>query len=190
MAADRRYFENKCGEITASGLDAVNKSVVLDYIRFKQAQGLSYARLGKIAQIMCILLERSKGHNLAQTKQEDVQNLVIWVNGHDSWKDWTKVTDIKVIKTFMSWLSEKYVLNLNLSKIRSVGPKNSIMPEYLITEEEFSRLLTAAEDLQSKLFLGVLYESGARTGAIRFYRLLGADWVKEVPLMVLPKGQW
>jgi integrase len=166
MAADRRYFENKCGEITASGSDALNKVIVQEYLRFKQAQGLTYARLGKIAQIMCTLLERSKGRNLAQTRQEDVQNLVIWVNSQDAWKDWTKVTDIKVIKTFMSWLSEKYTLNLNLSKIRTAGPKNSILPEYLITEEEFSRLLTAAEDLQSKLFLGVLYESGARIGEI------------------------
>jgi len=45
-------------------------------------------------------------------------------------------------------------------------PKNAMMPEYLITEEEFNKLINATDDVQDRLLIGLLYESGCRIGEI------------------------
>jgi len=41
-----------------------------------------------------------------------------------------------------------------------------MMPEYLITEEEFNKLINATDDIQDRLLIGLLYESGCRIGEI------------------------
>lgn len=41
-----------------------------------------------------------------------------------------------------------------------------MIPEYLITEEEFNKLINAIDDIQDRLLIGILYESGCRIGEI------------------------
>jgi integrase/ribosomal protein L40E len=101
----------------------------------------------------------------SQLNQEKVEKILIWLNQED-WKDWTKYSYGRILKNFLSWLNEKYNLKLNLKNVRVQNPKNSLMPEYLITEEEFNKLFNATDDLQTRLIIGLLYESGCRIGEI------------------------
>ena len=40
------------------------------------------------------------------------------------------------------------------------------MPEYLLNEDDLNRLLNATDNMQTKLILGITYESAARIGEI------------------------
>jgi hypothetical protein len=53
-----------------------------------------------------------------------------------------------------------------LKEIRAVRPKNSLMPEYLMTPEELSKLFNSLTDLQDRFIFGILYESGCLVSEI------------------------
>ena len=177
MVGDKRYFESKRKAIETGQFSEQNKKVVLDYLRFKESKNWTYARLAKIVGVMYSLLERCKG-DLTKISQEDIQELVIWINGQNR-KDWTKVTQLKVIKTFLYWLDERYSIGLKLKKMKIQKPKNSLMPEYLLSPEALNRLLNATDDLQMRLFIGLTYESAARISEILNLKLQNVQFTQH-----------
>jgi integrase len=72
----------------------------------------------------------------------------------------------QIFKNFVGWLNENYGLKIKTKDWKVQKPKNSIMPEYLITEEEFNKLFNATDDIQERVLIGLLYESGSRIGEI------------------------
>jgi len=141
-----------------------NKEICIEYIRFKQSQGVSNSRLARITSFLCQLL-RNFDFNFSSMSVEQLEDIVIWINSQN-WKEWTKYTNLRILKNFVRFLNERYGLSLPVDRIKVKEPKNSLMPEYLITEEEFVKLMNATDDLQFKTLLGILYESGARIGEI------------------------
>ena len=142
-----------------------NRLVALEYVKAKQSQGLSLSRMDKITTALKLFLGRVNC-DFSSISQDDVQNVIIWINSRNEWEEWTKVSYLKMWKTFLLWLEDKYNLNLKLNRFKISRPKNKVMPEYLLSQEEFTRLMNATDDLQTKLFFGILYESGARVGEI------------------------
>ena len=71
MVGDKRYFESKRKAIETGQFSEQNKKVVLDYLRFKESENWTYARLAKIVGVMYSLLERCKG-DLTKISQLDV----------------------------------------------------------------------------------------------------------------------
>jgi len=161
MENEKKLFENKLQKIKLFP-DSRNKQIVLEYIKSKQSQGLSYYRLIRILDFMYYLLANFS-FDFSKTGQKEVEEVMLWINNRN-WKEWTKCTYQKVFKNFLYWLQDNYNINVNVRKIKTAIPKNSLMPEYLITEEEFQRLINATDDLQTRLLIGLLYESGARIG--------------------------
>ncbi len=141
-----------------------NRLVALEYLKTKQSQ-VSLSRIDKIIGAMRLFLGRMKG-DFSSISQDEVENMIIWINNRNDWQEWTKVTHLKIWKMFLLWLEDKYNLNLRLNKFKISRPKNKVMPEYLLSQEEFTKLMNATDDLQTKLFFGILYESGARVGEI------------------------
>jgi site-specific recombinase XerD len=169
MADSKGLLVRKLQWLRTADLKEANRQAVLRYIQFKQSQGLSYSRLDKILALLQSFLKWAD-FEIPAIRQEDMERFAIVINSSNL-KDWTKVGQIKVMKTFLYWLREEYGIAIRPEKLKAAPPKNSIMPEYLITEEEFKDMMSVIDDAQTKLLLGLLYESGARISEILGLRL-------------------
>ncbi len=141
-----------------------SRQLVLEYIQTKKAQNVGCHRLNRILDLLWHLLGNFK-YDLKGLSEDRIEEIAIWINGNPEWKDWTKYTYIGVLSNFASWLNSKYKLGLTI-KLKRKTPKNSIMPEYLLSDDELERMLNGSTDEQTKLFLNVVYESGVRIGEI------------------------
>ena len=139
-----------------------NKKIIEEFVKFKQAEGVSDRRLRRI--IITLKKYAVNKKSFKKFTQEDLEGLISEIRAQNT-SEWTKVTEIKVFKNFFRWLKKKYSLNIDLEEIKVKEPKNKILPEYLLTEEELNKLLNGAEH-QMKVLLGILYESGARISEI------------------------
>ena len=168
MVAEERRFkdfvERKLEKIKSNeNFNKKSKDIFLQYVNFKQTERLTYHQLGRILDLFYHILESFKDVDFSTLTQEQADK--IWINQQD-WKEWTKYTYSRIFKNFVGWLNENYGLKIKTKDWKVQKPKNSIMPEYLITEEEFNKLLNATDDIQERLLIGLLYESGSRIGEI------------------------
>ncbi len=78
-------------------------------------------------------------HNIDFTAltQDQINDLAIWINGNQQWKEWTKYSYTSILRNFLDWLNEQYDLGLMI-RIRHRAPKNSLMPEYLLSEDRYA----------------------------------------------------
>ena len=162
----KRIFDNEIKAIKSSPeITDVNKKVLLEFLDFKQGQALSFNRMNRL----CVALKpifKSIKYDVRTTDDKKVQGIVIAINGNTKWKDWTKNSNVKVLKNFLRWLNKVYKTTITLEDIKPIKPKNSLMPEYLITSEEFEQMLEATTSPQLKLIIELLYETGARVSEI------------------------
>ncbi len=162
----RKFFENEIEDIATSPeiLDA-NRKVLLEFLKFKQGQGLSYSRLNRVDMALKPIFKSMK-YSVKTIDDKKAQGIVIAINGNTKWKDWTKNSNVKVFKNFLRWLSKTYKTTISLEDIKPIKPKNSLMPEFLITSDEYQRILEATTSPQIKLIVKLLYETGARVSEI------------------------
>lgn len=62
-----------------------NRAIVLDYLRFKQSQNLTYHRMHRIIDFLWHFLERCD-YDLIKITQDRINDTVIWINGNKEWK--------------------------------------------------------------------------------------------------------
>ncbi len=158
-------FNSKLGRLKGNvAFNEVSRRLVLEYIQSKKAEDVKCHRLNRIVDFLWHLLDNYT-YDLSTLSEDRIDEIVIWINNNSEWKDWTKYTYVGILSNFVKWLNGKYKLDLDV-KIKRKTPKNSIMPEYLLSSDELERMLNGSSDEQTKLFLNLVYESGARIGEI------------------------
>ena len=158
-------FKGKLGRLKDNTtFNEANKKFVLEYIQSKKAENVTCHRLNRVLDFLWHLLS-NVDYDLKELSQDHIDEIVIWINSHPKWKDWTKYTYVGILSNFTIWLNEKYKLGLTV-KIKRKTPKNSVMPEFLLTQAELEKLLNGSNDPQTRLFFNVVYESGARISEI------------------------
>ncbi|MDT7858579.1 MAG: site-specific integrase [Candidatus Aenigmarchaeota archaeon] len=170
MKLEEAYFkkivERKLEKIkNDSNINQKSKEVFLKFVEFKQTERISYHRLSRVLDLFYHILKNFKDLDFSTLTQEQADKIWIWISQQD-WKEWTKYTYSRIFKNFVGWLNENYGLKIKTKDWKVQKPKNSIMPEYLITKEEFNKLFNATDDIQERLLIGLLYESGSRIGEI------------------------
>lgn len=151
-----------------------SRKLVLEYIQAKKAQNVGCHRLGRVLDFLWHMLGEFK-YDLKWLSEDRIDEIAIWINNNPKWKDWTKYTYLGTLGNFVRWLNGKYKLNLAVN-IKRKTPKNSIMPEYLLSHDELERLLNGSGDDQTKLFLNLIYESGARISEILTLKLQSVEF--------------
>ena len=162
----KRIFENEIRDITNSPdiLDS-NKKIILEFLNFKQSQGLTFNRMNRISVALKPIFKSMK-YDVRTIDDKKTQEIIIAINSNPKWKDYTKNSNVMVFKNFLRWLEKIYKTTIDLSEIKPVKPKNSLMPEFLITSDEYQRILEATTSPQLKLIIELLYETGARVSEI------------------------
>jgi len=161
----RKVAERKLEKIRRDEtINQVSKDVFLRYVEFKKTERISDHRLLRILDLFYHIL-KNFDYDFSKLIQEQANKIWNWI-GNQNWKEWTKYTYSRIFKNFVNWLNENYGLSIKTKDWKVQNPKNSMMPEYLITEEEFNKLINATDDIQDRLLIGLLYESGCRIGEI------------------------
>ncbi|MBI3051691.1 site-specific integrase [Candidatus Woesearchaeota archaeon] len=147
-------------------ISANNKEIIKQYVEDHLALGITKTR-----GIMIIAQLRRLAHftkaSLNELQEKDIKQLMATLESKD-YSDWTKVTTKKVLKAYLRTLDKPENL---LKWIRCQTPQTTIRAEDLLTEEEMSSMVAAADKPMWKALLAVLFETGVRPGELLGMRI-------------------
>jgi integrase len=143
-----------------------NRKLILAFTRDLQAENITELRISKYINLL-----RHLSALLAKSFDEatviDVKSVVADINGSE-YSAWTK-NDYKVtLKKFYKWLKKTSDDQepAETSWIKTGHPKNGILPEELLTEDDIGKLAKAAENSRDRAFVECAYETGGRVGEL------------------------
>jgi integrase len=161
----KEYVEKKLDKIKGLNVNEKSKELFFEFFEYKRSERLSYHRLSRIVDFFYHILSKFDINFSTMTQKE--ANVIwnsIWEN--DDWKTWTKITYGKIWKAFIRWLNENFSLKIETKNWRVLKAKNELLPESLISQEEFQKMFNQASDLQTRVILSILYEGGLRAGEL------------------------
>lgn len=169
-----------------------NLKIIEDFLRYKQtAENLSQRRLEKYNYILRNLAKwLNKGFR--EVDIENIRDLVLKIQ-KAGYKEAT-VCDYKLfLKVFYRWLypndndEKAYPKIVSWIKIKHSNG-NDKLPEELLSQEDVKRLIEVA-DVQDRAFVSLLYESGMRSGEIRFLQIKHIKFNDVGAVITIPKGK-
>ena len=143
-----------------------NRKLILAFARDLQAENITELRISKYINLLrhlSALLAKS----FEKVTVTDVKSVVADINGSE-YSAWTK-NDYKVtLKKFYKWLRKlpDDQEPAETSWIKTGHPKNGILPEELLTEDDIGKLAKAAENSRDRAFVECVYETGGRIGEL------------------------
>jgi len=138
---------------------------IKDFINSMIALGIKPIRLKKeiyvLRKITPIL-----GHSFRTSEKKDIEKVFAQLE-LSNYSDWTKVEFKIILKRFYKWLlgNDEYYPPC-IAWVRTKEPRNHILPEELLTEEDVLRIINACKFDRDKAFIQLLHESGTRIGEI------------------------
>jgi len=169
-----KRLESELRKLDRSDIIEKNKQLILDFRKQLIAEGIS---IGRQAKVIHILLTLSK--NIKKTfdtlNKDDVVNLVGFIETQ-KWTAWTKHDYKVILKSFFKWLKDSKDYPEEAAWIKSPCPKNSLLANQILTEEEVKRMVEVATNPRDKAFIFVLYESGCRIGELVTIRMKDVEF--------------
>jgi integrase len=155
-------------ELKKAAADPFNADLILNYHRYRTAEGISLARVCKCVGTVR-RLSRLLGKPFASASKEDFVRLVSDLE-RSGLSDWTK-RDYKILlKQFYKWLrdwEEGYPPEVRWIKhARNIENKRQILPQDLLTPEEKLAMLRATQNPRDRALLEIYFESGRRMGEV------------------------
>jgi integrase len=156
-----------------------NQQAILDFINAMLAQGIKPIRLNKEIYIL------TKISNLLeqpfQTVQRKDMEKLFGIIQTSNYSEWSKQEYRIILKRFYKWyLGNEETYPLCISWVKTKEPKNNILPEELLTEEEVQRLVQSVQFVRDKAFIHLLYESGARIGEMLTLKIKNITFAEPI----------
>ena len=129
------------------------------------AQGYSAGRVDKYLSTL-VSISRRLNKPFRNATTDDIKRYVAWLE-RSNFTEWTKHDYKVILRRYMRWLGK----GETVSWMKIKQPKNSTLPEEILTEEDIKRIAEAAFTIRDKAFVLALYESGARIGEFLPLRL-------------------
>ena len=168
MSSKEGYKRNIDTILADSRISKANREVLKKYDTYGNLQQLTLGtrsqRLGTLRQVALFINKDFK----AMTK-EDMENFFVSL-GELQPKTWS--TKGAFIKSFFKWLYNSDVYPANVRWIKtSVKSKDNKLPTDLLTKEEITSMVDAADNLRDRALVLMLYESACRIGEISTLKL-------------------
>ncbi len=172
----------------------LNKEDARDIAKYTvdmRAKEITISRLVKcVVTLKNIAIElKSMKTSFRKASDQKLKQLVISFDADETISVWTKHDKKVILKRFYKWLfgkDEEYPKRIKWIKSRE--PKNNILPEDLLTDEEVLKLIDATNSLRNKAFIHTLYESGARLGEMRSLRIKDITFADKLT-SIMVKGK-
>ena len=149
-----------------------NRATLLRYYRESVAEGLSLARVRKRVYTMW-KVSQMLGLPFESATREDIVQLVMKIE-QKKWKPTTKQDYKKILKQFYRWLKggEEREAPPEVKWIKpGRKPPSSVTKKDLLTTDEVNSIVEAAEDIQTKAILAVMFDCAGRLGEILGLRI-------------------
>lgn len=136
--------------------------------KFEHELKLNNYSVGRIEKYWSFLktIHEKLGVCLDKAEKEDLERLVIEIDGNNKWSEWTKIDFKRIIKFFYRWLKSGSLEGEYPSIVKWIKVKmkknNQKVPDQVLTKEEIELLASKAGNLRDRALVLVLYESGCR----------------------------
>jgi len=162
-----------------------NKKLLNNFSNQLIAQGISEGRVLKYLSHLVKIIKLLR-KDLDKVTKQDIINLVGYIERNQNWTAWTK-HDFKVtLKKFYKWLyGDKPEPELTSWFTVTMKRSEQKLPNQLLTEEDIKQLSAHASNPRDKVFIYMLYESGARIGEILPLKLKQLEFDKYGCLVTL-----
>lgn len=179
------HLERGCSTLTEeNGYRKQDIKDILEYINNMAAMGVKPIRLKKQVYV---LRKLSKETNKAFRKctKKDLIELIAKIESSKEYKDWTKYDKKVVLKRFYRWINgdEEYPDCIKWLKLKE--PKNSMLPEELLTEEDVIKAIDSAKYMRDKAFICALYESGCRISELLKLQIKNVAFGEHVTSLIV-----
>ena len=138
---------------------------ITNFVNDISAQGVKPVRLFKYVYV---LRKLSTWVNIPMRncRKYELMELVRKIDSTTSYSDWTKYDRKVILKRFYRWINgdEEHPKYFKWLKLKE--PKNKILPEELLTEEDILNLIDTARHVRDKAFISTIFESGCRIGEL------------------------
>jgi len=147
-----------------------NRELILRFLEFLEAEGLSVARREAYARRLKVIGEYFP-KPFREACREDIVALMRKIEARGVRTETVRFYKV-VLRRFFKWLRGGDDYPPEVKWLRTgVGKENCILPEELLTERDVERLLEAAGDAQTRAMVAVLWETGARVGELLNMRI-------------------
>ena len=156
--------------IESNRISAKNKELILKFLDYCKAEGLSDMRVEHYARILKKIGEVFP-KSFDEATKEDIIELVRKIEARKL-SDWTQHDYRTTLKKFYRWLrgSDSYPEEVKWLKVKT--PKsNNVIPTEILSEQDVKKLIRVADNPRDKAFVSVLFESGCRIGELLNLRL-------------------
>lgn len=167
------YLRSK-ERLNNSSISKRNKELILAFDKICSLENLSVPRKLKIIDVLQLFIKRYFNKDLDKAKKEELKDAIIKIDSNEKYSYWTKHSYRAVLKKFYKWLvyGDSYKEQNNYPEIISwlrannSKDKSKVQASDILTENEITKLIEAAEHPRDKAFISMLYELGSRVGEI------------------------
>ncbi len=157
---------------------------ISNFINDLSAQGIKPNRLHKY---VCVLgkLSTWTSKPLVECRKEELMELVRKIDLVKNYSDWTKHDRKVILKRFYRWVNGDEEHPQWLKWLKLSEPKNKILPEELLTEEEIIKIIESSNYVRDKAFVATLFESGCRIGEILTLQIKNVSFGEHITSLIV-----
>lgn len=163
-------FKSILRRIAKSDICSENKNILLEFLDYLVAEGLSLLRVIKYLEFLfqiALILKKP----FEDATEKDIRRVIAAIECRD-YSEWTKHDYRVILKRFYKWLRGDNDYPPEVKWIStSMKRKNNVIPEELLTQKEVMKMIDAAENPRDKAIIAFLYESGCRVGELLSMRI-------------------
>jgi len=164
-----------------------NKELILNFINYNFARGLSNLRIEKYIYELVKIAELL-GTDFDKATKNDIERVIAEIERGD-YSAWTKKDFRSMLKRFYKWLNGDKGYPEQVSWIKSTISKKDVkLPEELLTEEDIRKMVEVCNNSRDKALIFALYESGARVGEIASLKIKDVKF-DEYGSIIIVKGK-
>ena len=145
-----------------------NRKFILDFIEYSRSKGLKNTTILKDGYGLQYIARVMKKKSFDKAKKKDYVKVLATMQADKELSDITKRVRRVSLKKFVKWIKgieKKGVYPEEVEWVETTRKASKeLLPDDLITQEEFGKMVSAADNQRDKCFLYLLFETGCRIG--------------------------
>jgi len=184
---EKKLLDQAINKLKRSRITRRNKKLIMDFVEYSFARGLTTVRVVKYIFHLTKLAELL-GKDFDKATKKDIQRVIAEIE-KKNYSAWTKKDFRSMLKRFYKWLNDDKGYPEQVRWIKSTISKKDVkLPEDLLTEDDIRKMVEVCNNSRDKALIFALYESGARVGEIASLRIKDVKF-DEYGSIIIVKGK-
>jgi len=184
---EKKLLNQAIDKLKRSRITRRNKKLIMDFVEYSFARGLTTVRVVKYIFHLTKLAELL-GKDFDKATKKDIQRVIAKIE-RENYSAWTKKDFRSMLKRFYKWLNDDKGYPEQVRWIKSTISKKDVkLPEELLTEDDIRKMVEVCSNSRDKALIFALYESGARIGEIASLKIKDVKF-DEYGSIIIVKGK-